>query len=215
MENCDDQSEETSRKRPSVEPSELTLVYIPWLHLDGEDESDYSVPAPGAPLTPIIEPLFMVICKIEEEDQEVLPDPCATHTIIPLWFFEILLNRNGNKWGKEHLKESRHQIYVTSGHRLIYNQLVELKWSSGVTTCRIPCLLDTRMKNRASSNQSPILLGINGLRGLGFLLLSPTSEVLLSPSFHEVGYTVTDARGVITYNDNVSSERIASGAARI
>ena len=74
-----------------------------------------------------------------------------------------------------------------------------LRMDAGVTTIDIHCLIDERVEVEGES-PFPLLLGLSGLQSLGYVVVSPAGEPLMTPLYHQLKWKIVDNQGHTLYD---------------
>ena len=126
-------------------------------------------------------------------------DSGASVCLIPRKMFLHLVSKLGKEFYDGKLAKSNLRIRGVTNHVLPTAQEVLLRFNTGTTQADVPCLIDERVVDD-KEDSLPMLLGINGLKALGFLIIGPGGEIWMSSDYHHLGFSIIDRNGKVIYD---------------
>ena len=129
----------------------------------------------------------------------VMRDSGASVCLIPRKIFLDLVDKKGTDYYTGKVAKTSLRIRGVTNHLLDSGQEVMLRMDTGVTIVDVPCLIDERVEVEGES-PFPLLLGLNGLQSLGYVLVSPAGEPLMTPMYHQLKWKIVDDQGHVLYD---------------
>ncbi|MCP4349967.1 MAG: hypothetical protein GY795_31180 [Desulfobacterales bacterium] len=177
------------RKEPGQEEKDIQAINMNSMRVNVEEQ--YGVPE-GIPLAPVLAPLIRTQMMIAGFPYTVMLDSGASASVVPRWFVLEIIGKFGKDWVQKRLRPSFTMLRGIANGTLKARYELILCVDTGSTVVAIPFVIDEAVENVMSAIPS-IIVGKNAMEALGFVILSPSVEILMSPTYHQLPYKVFSA----------------------
>jgi hypothetical protein len=163
----------------------LAMSFSIWRDDFGQKFDDAEIPVSKRSDALVLQDL-----QIEGATYQVVLDTGAQISLIPRRVVMQVEARRGKEYLAERITPSNMKLRGITQQSVPTSHEVALIVNSGNTLAKVQFLIDERVE-RDGARPLPIILGRNGLAALGYSLISPDGEMLMTPAFHKTNLTVS------------------------